>query len=201
MSSAACRVLLQRTRLRRFNKSILGPVSWVVDETKMAGSLRKRTLPTTTIFCSSLVIYAARAHTEGLNALPAGVQRRGRGLRPHGGDGNVAFAARHRRHTERPPCAPRSQCPISRSHPSTAHPSDPQTPVPPTGWISFASRLSFTVRATLQTQDVFTNASRKRAEERAGACAPPRSSVKAPAVPTGKSAAEQAPSMSAAKPP
>jgi hypothetical protein len=35
----------------------------------------------------------------------------------------------------------------------------------------------------------------------AGACAPPRSSVKAPAVPTGKSAAEQAPSVSAAKPP
>ena len=34
----------------------------------------------------------------------------------------------------------------------------------------------------------------------AGACAPPRSSVKTPAVPTGKSAAKQAPSVSAAKP-
>ena len=55
------------------------------------------------------------------------------GLRPHGGDDHVAFAAHHRRHTERLPCALRSQCPISRSHPSTAHPSGPQTPVPPKG--------------------------------------------------------------------
>ena len=89
------------------------------------------TLPTKTIFGSSLAIHAARAHKEGPNALPAGVQRRGRGLRPHGGDDHVAFAAHHRRHTERLPCALRSQCPISRSHPSTAHPSGPQTPVPP----------------------------------------------------------------------
>ena len=55
------------------------------------------------------------------------------GLRPHGGDDHVAFAAHHRRHTERLPCALRSQCPISRSHPSTAHPTGPQTPVPPKG--------------------------------------------------------------------
>ena len=72
------------------------------------GITTKSTLPTRTSFYSLLVIYAARAHKEGRNALPAGVQSRGRGLRPHGGDDHVAFAAHHRRHTERPPCALRS---------------------------------------------------------------------------------------------
>ena len=55
----------------------------------------------------------ACAQGAGLNALSAGVQRWG--LRPHGGHVHVAFAAHHRRHTERPPCALCSQCPISRS--------------------------------------------------------------------------------------
>ena len=105
-----------------------------VDERKISGSSRGEGLSTKISCCSSLVIYAARAHKEGPNALPAGVQRRGsRGLRPHGGDDHVAFAAHHRRHTARLSCALRLQCPISRSHLSTTHPSAPQIPVPPKG--------------------------------------------------------------------
>ena len=51
----------------------------LVDERKMAGSSRGESLSTKISYCSSLVIYAARAHKEGPNALPAGVQRRGMG--------------------------------------------------------------------------------------------------------------------------